>query len=655
MNTKNDFTYLSEQFADLKILRFQVTDFEQLSLSEKRLIYYLSEATLAGRDIIYDQNNRYNLKIRKVLETIYETFTGNRKDDSFKALEIFLKRVWFSNGIHHHYSMDKFLPDFSKTEFEKLAEQSCWTNFPQGEKYAADVIESIKPILFESETEAKRVSLDSSVDLIQNSANNYYRDVSQEEVEAFYGKLNSTASDEPPSFGLNSRLEKQNNELVEKVWKINALYGDAIAKITFWLKKALTVAEDKQQRESLEHLINYYQEGDLKLFDKHSIAWVKALDGKVDYVNGFIEIYGDALGLKASWEALVNFKDEEATKRTEIISENAQWFEDNSPTDKRYKKEEVKGVSAKVITAAMLGGDCHPATPIGINLPNAEWIREKYGSKSVTIENITHAYHQASLGNGFLEEFAYDATEIKRARDFGYLGGNLHTDLHECLGHGSGKLAPGIGTDALKSYHSTLEETRADLFALYFIMDDKMQELNLFQSKDVAKAEYDSYIRNGLMTQLVRIEAGKAIEESHMRNRQIIAKWAFEQGKSGNIIEKKIRNGKTYFVINDYLKLRDIFGKLLSEVQRIKSEGDYTAGKEMVEKYGVKVDQEIHQEVLERYKKLNLAPYSGFLNPLFSPKWENDQLQDVKISYDESFAEQMLRYSKEYGFLPLEN
>ncbi|GET33327.1 dipeptidyl-peptidase III [Prolixibacter bellariivorans] len=647
----DDFKFFSEKFADLKILRYQVDGFEQLSLKQKRLIYYLSRAALAGRDILWDQNNEYNLRLRKILETIYLTFDGDRKTKEFKQFEVYLKRIWFSNGMHHHYSMDKINPEFSQKYFLHLIGRSNWSDFEHPQK----LIHELLPVIFDPAHDSKRVSLDSTKDLLLESANNFYEDVTQAEAELFYTQLNNNAGENPPSFGLNSKLTKENGELVEKKWKENGLYSEAIEEIVKWLKKAQEVAESPAQQRSIAKLIIFYQTGDLKSFDEHSIEWVKDIESKVDFVNGFIEVYGDALGIKGSWESIVNFKNEEATKRTEIISNNAQWFEEHSPVSPEFKKEKVTGVSAKVITVAMLGGDCHPATPIGINLPNAEWIREQYGSKSVTIENITYAYHQASLGDGMLEEFCWDKEEIERTQKHGYLGNNLHTDLHECLGHGSGRMKKGVTVDALKNYYSTLEETRADLFALYFIMDPKLIELGLTESDETAKAEYDAYIRNGLLTQLVRIEPGKDLEESHMRNRQLIARWVYDKGSTENVIERKERNDKTFFVINDYRRLRELFGELLNEVQRIKSEGDYEAGKALVENYGVKVIRDLHDEVLERYKKLNLAPYAGFLNPNYEITEEDGEIKDITISYPENFAGQMLDYSKNHSFLPIVN
>jgi len=645
------FKYQTEQFADVKILRYQVPGFGDLSLQQKKLIYFLAEAARCGRDILFDQNNKYNLRIRRTLEAIVKSYDGDRESEDFKSFLVYTKRVWFSNGIHHHYSMDKFLPDFDEEYFGDLLANTNPDLLPLGEKEEIiDLMNQLVPVIFEENTEAKRVVLNPDLDLIADSANNYYEGVTQKEVEEFYSNADKGDTERPLSIGLNSKLTKENGQLVEKIWKLGGMYSPAIEKVVFWLEKAIEVADSDLQKESLIKLVDFYSTGDLKTFDEYSILWVKDLDAHVDVVNGFIEVYGDALAFKASWESVVNFKDIEATKRTEIISDNAQWFEDNSPVDDRFKKDEGKGVSAKVITVAMLGGDCHPATPIGINLPNTEWIRKEHGSKSVTIDNITHAYHQSSLKSGMVDEFAYTQEEVARAKEHGYLGGNLHTDLHECLGHGSGQLLPGVGMDALKNYHSTLEEARADLFALYYMMDPKMVEIGLMPSLDVAKAEYDGYIRNGLLTQLTRIELGKDIEESHMRNRQLIAKWVYERGESA--IEQVKKEDKTFFVVKDYEKLRGLFGELLAEVQRIKSEGDLEAGKALVENYGVKVDEELHKEVKERFEKLNLAAYAGFINPDYHPVVENEEIVDVEISYPVDFMEQMLEYSEKYSFLP---
>ncbi|PKQ63045.1 dihydrofolate reductase [Labilibaculum filiforme] len=650
------FQYQTEQFADIKILRYQVPGFSELSLSQKELIYYLAEAARCGRDILFDQNNKNNLSIRRTLEAIAKSYDGDRESEGFKNFLVYAKRVWFSNGIHHHYSMDKFMPEFSEEYFGELLSNTNYELLPllEGEDVIG-LLTRLVPVLFDEAVDAKRVVLNPELDLIKDSANNYYEGVTEKEVEGFYAKMEKGDPERPISVGLNSKLVKENGKLIEKTWKVGGMYSAAIEQIVFWLEKAIPVADSELQKESLIKLVAFYKTGDLKTFDDYSILWVKDLDAHVDVVNGFIEVYGDALAIKASWESMVNFKDREATKRAVIISDNAQWFEDNSPVDERFKKKEVKGVSAKVITVAMLGGDCHPATPIGVNLPNAEWIRKEHGSKSVTIDNITHAYHQSSLKGGMIEEFAYSKEEVERAKEHGYLGGNLHTDLHECLGHGSGQLLPGVGMDALKNYHSTLEEARADLFALYYMMDPKMVELGLMPSLEVAKAEYDGYIRNGLITQLTRIELGKDIEESHMRNRQLIAKWVYKKGQAEQVIKQVHENGKSYFVVDDYQKLRLLFGELLKEVQRIKSEGDFKAGKLLVEDYAVKVDAKLHAEVKARFEKLNLAAYAGFINPDYQPVYEGDKMVDVRITYPMDFMEQMLEYGERYSFLPTIN
>ena len=569
---------------------------------------------------------------------------------------IYTKRVWFSNGIYHHYSGDKFKPGFPEEYFRTLVANSDQKTFPIKEGQTInDLMNEIIPVIFDPEILPKRMNQDTSRDIVETSAVNFYDGVSQEEVEAYYNALKDPADSTPVSYGLNSRVVKEDGKVKEEVYSLNGLYGQAIEKIVYWLEKAATVAEDEPQKKSLEKLIVYYKTGDLKIWDEYNILWVKDLASRIDGINGFIEVYADPLGIKGTWEAMVNFKDIEATRRTEIISENAQWFEDNSPVDDKFKKKVVKGVSAKVITAAELGGDCYPATPVGINLPNANWIRKEYGSKSVTIDNITYAYYKSSIGNGFYEEFLYDDAEVELMNKYGYMTDNLHTDLHECLGHGSGQLLPGVSTDALKNYHSPLEEARADLFALYYLMDPKLIDLGLLPDKEAPKAAYIDYIQNGLMTQLRRIELGKDIEEAHMRNRQLISKWAYEHGNKQNVIEKVVKNGKTYFKINDFKALRHLFGELLKEVQRIKSEGDYEAGKLLVENYGVKIDYDLHKEVKERYAKLNLAPYSGFINPVYKDIEKNGDIVDVQISYPDNYAEQMLYYSDNYSFLPTYN
>jgi dipeptidyl-peptidase-3 len=647
----------AEKFADLKILRYAVPGFETLDLNKKLYIYYLSQAALSGRDILWDQNNRYNLSVRAVLERIWKTFKGNRETESYKSFEIYLKRVWFSNGIHHHYSTEKLPVGFSEEYFIELVDKSRWRGFewPSNRRLWSFVSE-IQEVIFNPKKEAKRVNLDPEKDLLQTSSNNYYQNVAQIEAEVFYAEIKATAGTELVSFGLNSTLAKENGKLVEKIWKLNGKYGKAIEQIISWLGKAKDYAENDLQKKYIDTLIQYYTTGDLALFDQYSIEWVKELEGDIDFVNGFIEVYGDPLGIKGSWESIVNFKDKEASKRSTILSENAQWFEDHSPVAPEFKKTSVKGVSAKVINVAILAGDCYPATPIGINLPNAEWIREKHGSKSVTIENITQAYFLDSMNNGMLEEFADSSEEIEKARLYGYLAGNLHTDLHECLGHGSGKVKVGVSIENLKNYYSTIEETRADLFALYYMLDDQMLKLGLLPSVDAAKAEYDAYLRNGLLTQLTRIEPGKDIEESHMRNRQLIARWVFEAGKEKNVVEFVRSEGKTYVRISDYQALRDLFGQLLKEIQRVKSEGDFEAAKQLVENFGVKVDRPLHEEILARFKKLDLAPYAGFLNPVYELKvWPCGTPNDVLIRYDEDYSSQMLRYSKDFGFLALKN
>ena len=650
-----DFNYVVDQFADIQVLRYQVPGFEKLSLRQKQLLYHLSEAALMGRDILYDQNCRYNLVIRRTLEAIYRNYSGDTSSDDYRAFEIYLKRVWFANGIHHHYAEDKFVPGFSEQFFEQEVRALPISNVPLQEGESIDdFLAKLKPVIFDPNILPKRTVQSGDRDWITASANNYYGEgVTQADVEAFYGqKKAEDQSATPISYGLNSRLEKVDGRLKEKVWKVGGLYSEAIEWIVSELEKAVPFAENDKQAEIIETLIAYYCSGDLKTFDAYSILWVEDTESQVDFVNGFIETYGDALGLKASWESTVNFRNEEATRRTQTISENAQWFEDHSPVDARFKKKEVKGVSAKVITVAMLGGDCYPSTPIGINLPNADWIRRDHGSKSVTIENIMEAYDKASQGNGFSEEFVWNDTERNRIRQYGFITDVLHTDLHECLGHGSGQLLPGTDPDALKAYASTLEEARADLFGLYYLADPKLVELGLVPDTEAYKAEYYKYMMNGLMTQLVRIELGKDVEEAHMRNRQLIARWAFEQGKSENVVELKLREGKTFVVVNDYEKLRALFGKLLAEVQRIKSEGDYEAGRALVENYGVKIDPALHREVRERYEQLHLSPYKGFVNPVMHVvKDENDAISDITLDYTENYVEQMLRYSENYSFL----
>lgn len=649
------FKWQVDQFADVRIMRYQIPEFDSLTPNQKVLVYYLSEAAKCGRDIIWDQNYKYNLTVRSVLESIYNGYTGDRNNANWEQFMVYLKRVWFSNGIHHHYSNDKFIPEFTQEYFAELVKNTPADKFNTTLGSTDEIIAKLTPILFDPNVATKRVNQDAGVDMVAASACNYYEGVTQKEVEDFYAKMMNPKDTTPISYGLNSKLVKENGKVVEKVWKIDGMYGTAIAKIVYWLEKAATVAENEHQRNIINTLIEYYKSGDLKKFDEYNVLWVSDVNSHIDFVNGFIENYGDPMGYKSSWEAVVNFKNLEATRRTTIIGDNAQWFEDNSPIDEQFKKKEVKGVSAKVITVAQLGGDCYPTTPIGINLPNADWIRKYHGSKSVTMDNITYAYDQAAQGNGFMEEFAWSPEEIELSKQHGSLAGNLHTDLHECLGHGSGQLAEGVKGDELKNYGSPLEEARADLFALYYMMDQKMVEIGIMPTLDVAKAEYNNYIRNGLMTQLTRIEFGKTIEQAHMRNRQLIASWCYENGKAENVIEKKTRDGKTYFVINDYAKLRNLFGTLLKEIQRIKSTGDYEAGKKMVETYAVQINPELHREVLDRFNKLKLAPYGGFMNPELVPVMEGDKIVDIRVEYPENYIQQMLDYSNNYGFLPLIN
>lgn len=651
--SENSFSYTVEQFADLQILRYRVPGFEQLSLRQKQLIYYLSEAALEGRDILFDQNGKYNLQIRRLLEAVYTHFEGDRTSEPFRALEVYLKRVWFSNGIHHHYACDKFVPGFTAAYLEEVVQSLPAEVLPleEGETCRA-MCDKLFPVIFDPVVMPKRVNQADGEDLVQTSAANYYEGVTQQEAEAFYAAQKKADDPEPVMYGMNSRLVKKDGRIYEQVWKVGGMYSAAIEKIIVWLEKAETVAENDAQREVIRLLIEFYRSGDLKVFDAYSIAWLKDTGSQVDFVNGFIESYGDPLGMKASWESIVNFKDMEATHRTETISSNAQWFEDHSPVDARFKKEEVKGVSAKVITAAILAGDLYPSTAIGINLPNSNWIRSVHGSKSVTIGNLTDAYNKAARGNGFREEFVYSDVEGELLEKYADITDDLHTDLHECLGHGSGKLLPGVDPDALKAHGSTIEEARADLFGLYYLPDAKMVELGLVPDAEAYKAEYYSYMMNGLMTQLVRIEPECTVEEAHMRNRQLIARWALEHGKDEKVVEMVVREGKTYVRINDYAKLRTLFGKLLAEIQRIKSEGDYEAARQLVETYGVQVDPVLHAEVLQRYRSLHLAPYKGFLNPVYTPQIDaGGNVVDVQISYTEGYAEQMLRYSRDYSNL----
>lgn len=655
MSMSENFNYIVEQFADLQLLRYRVAGFENLSLRQKELIYYLSEAALEGRDILFDQNGKYNLQIRKLLEAVYVSYSGDRNNPEFQGLEVYLKRVWFSSGIYHHYACDKFVPAFSPEFLRECIEQVDVASLPlkDGESVQA-MCDKLFPVMFDPKVMPKRVNQADGEDLVMTSAANYYEGVTQDEAEKFYAMQKVVADPHPVMYGMNSRLVKKDGVLQEEVWKLDGMYGEAIQKIIFWLEKAETVAENEAQREVIRLLIDFYRTGDLKTFDTYSIAWLKDTDSKVDFVNGFIESYGDPLGMKASWESIVNFKDEEATHRTEIISQHAQWFEDHSPVSPSFKKEVVRGVSAKVITAAMLGGDLYPSSAIGINLPNSNWIRSLHGSKSVTIGNLTDAYNKAAKGNGFREEFVYSQEEKDLLEKYADITGDLHTDLHECVGHGSGKLLPGVDPDALKAYGSTIEEARADLFGLYYLPDEKLVELGLTPDKEAYKAEYYAYMMNGLLTQMVRIEPGCDLEEAHMRNRQLIARWALENGKSKNVVELVKKEGKTYVKINDYFQLRGLFAALLSEIQRIKSEGDYEAARALVEKYAVKLDATLHEEILNRYHSLHLAPYKGFVNPVYLPQYDAEgRIVDVKLDYTEGYIEQMLRYGRDYSNLTI--
>jgi dipeptidyl-peptidase III len=649
------FRYITEQFADLRIQRYQVPGFEQLSTRQKELLYYLYEAALSGRDIIYDQNFKHNLRIRRTLESIVAHYTGDRNSAEFGQFLTYAKRVWFSNGIHHHYSNNKILPEFSQAYFAQLVKNSPQAKFPLQKGETIDrFITFLSPILFDPKVAAKKVNLAAGQDLLKTSATNFYEGVSQQEAEAFYARTIDKNDPHPISYGLNSKLTKQNGKIVEKVWKVGGMYSPAITKIVYWLEKAVGVAENEKQKLALDKLIQYYKTGDLRIFDEYSIAWVNDTDSRIDVVNGFIEVYGDPLGYRGSYESVVSIKDLEATQRIKAIGDQAQWFEDHSSIQAEHKKKNVTGISAKVITAVVEAGDAAPTTPIGINLPNANWIRKEHGSKSVNLGNIVYAYNQAAAKGSALTEFAFSEEEVARARRYGALAGNLHTDMHEVIGHASGQINPGVGTpkQTMKNYASAIEEGRADLVALYFLMDPKMVEMGIIPSLEVGKAEYDNYIRNGLLTQLARIAPGENIEEAHMRNRQMVAKWAYEKGKADNVIEKVVRDGKTYFKINDYQKLRELFGQLLRETQRVTSEGDFEGAKNLIENYGVKVDQQLHKEVLARYAKLNMAPYSGFIQPKLTPVMQNGQVVDVKISYPSNFVQQMLEYGKNYSFLP---
>ena len=642
--------YIDEKFADIQLLRYKLEGFEALRLQQKIYIYYLSKAVLSGRDITFDQFGKYNLSIRKVLESIFLLYNGSRDTHDFQALTVYLKRVWFSNGIYHHYGCDKFKPEFSKDFFCDAYNSLSYEQLALGsEEEKNNLLNEILPVIFDADYLPKRVNKAEGVDLIKTSACNFYEDVSQSEVESFYNGMKVEGDARPVSYGLNSKLTKQNGKLTELVYKANGMYGNKIRQIIHWLTKASQYAENEQQKKVIAILIKYYQTGDLKYFDEYSIEWLKEQEGQVDFINGFIEVYGDPLGLKGSWEGIVEYKDAEATKRTRLISENAQWFEDHSPVDRRFKKKTVRGVTANVICAAMLGGDEYPSTAIGINLPNADWIRAEHGSKSVTIGNLTDAYSKASRGNGFMQEFVIDDETRALIDRYGDLCDELHTDLHECLGHGSGQLLKETDPDALKAYGNTIEEARADLFGLYYLADDKLVELGLTPDREAYKSQYYTYMQNGLLTQAVRIELGNDIEEAHMRNRALIANWALDMDVEQQIVALEMHGGKHYVSVKDYEGLRGIFARQLGEIQRIKSEGDFNAARALVEKYAVHIDSQLHREILERYEKLGIAPYKGFLNPWMKPEYnENGNIVDIKLDYTESYAHQMMRYSSEY-------
>ena len=659
-----------ERFADIQMLRYELKGFENLSLTQKIYIYCLSKATLLGRDITFDQQGKYNLRIRKTLEAVYRHYEGNRESEDFKAFEVYLKRVWFASGIHHHYGCEKFVPGFSEESFYEMVGAVADEYLPLSKGQSKeDLLDILVPVIFNPEVMPKRVNQTDGEDLVQTSACNFYENVSQAEVERFYARMKEDGNEQAPSYGLNSKLTKRNGELVELTWTEDGLYGAAIKEIVSWLLRAQKYAENEEQKHLIDLLVKYYRTGDLKDFDRYSIAWVQQHEGMIDFINGFIEVYGDPLGLKGTWEGIVEYKDLEATKRTQTISQNAQWFEDHSPVDPRFRKPEVKGVTANVICAAMLGGEEYPASAIGINLPNANWIRQEYGSKSVTIGNLTEAYNKAAQGNGFRDEFVIDEETISLMNQYEDITDDLHTDLHECLGHGSGQLLPGTDPDALKAYGSTIEEARADLFGLYYVADHKLVELGLTPNDEAYKAQYYGYLMNGLLTQTIRIKEGDKIEEAHMRNRALIAWWVMEHAEGAVELVKMDMNyasaedalkdsegniitTKTYVKINDYAKLRHLFGELLAEIQRIKSEGDFEAARQLVEKYAVNIDPDLHREILARYKKLNLAPYKGFINPKMTLEMDEEgEITDVVLDYEESYVDQMLRYSDEYGTL----
>jgi dipeptidyl-peptidase-3 len=655
--TENTFNVECDNFADLQVLRYEVEGFNDLSVSQKELAYYLFEAANAGRDIIYDQKYKHNLTIRKTIEAIFESYKGDKNSDEFKQFETYAKRVFFSNGIHHHYSSLKFVPECNFNFFSDLVKASDEKLLPLNGKTVDEFLEKIRPIIFDEKLENKIVDLASGIDNIKASANNFYEAVTQKEVEDFYNARMKKNDATPISWGLNSKMMKENGKVVEKVWKVGGMYTAAIEKIVYWLEKAVTVAENDQQKKTLQLLIEYYKTGDLKKWDEYNIAWVNDVDSRLDVVNGFIEVYGDAIGKRASFESVVSMKDMEATKRIAAVAAEAQWFEDNSPIAPEHKKKEVKGITAKVITVIQEAGDAAPATPIGINLPNANWIRQQHGSKSVSLSNIVHSYNIVGAKSPMLKEFAENEAQIARAKEYGSLAGDLHTDMHEVIGHASGQINKGVGDpdQTLKNYASTLEEARADLVALYYVLDKKLVDMKIMPSLDCGKAEYDGYIMNGLITQLTRLNIGENLEEAHMRNRQLNAKWAYEMGKKDNVIEFVKRDGKTYVKINDYDKLRTLFGQLLKEIQRIKSEGDYKAATALVETYGVKVDQELLKEVKDRFNKLNVAAYKGFIQPKLVPVMDGDKIKDVKVEYPTNFLENQLELGKKYGYLPAVN
>ncbi|HAM09897.1 MAG: dihydrofolate reductase [Bacteroidetes bacterium GWE2_41_25] len=654
---KDDFTYFVEQFGDIRILKYRLPGFEDLSLQQKEYVYYLSQAALAGRDILWDQNFRYNLLIRKTLEAIIDSYSGDRNSADYKVFMTYVKKVFFANGIHHHYSSDKFIPGFSKEYLLTLLNGSDQSKLPLEPGLTVDKFALfLTPVLFDDSLFARKVEQREGADMVAGSASNFYEQVTQKEVEELYAGKKDPADPRPVSTGLNSKVTRVKGKIAEELYRSGGLYGAAIDEIIGWLLKAATVAESEMQKKEIEILIDYYKTGDLGKWDDYNVAWAGNTQSMVDYINGFIETYEDPLGMKATWEAIVNYTDVEASKRTAVITANAQWFEDNSPIMPQYRKEKVTGVAAKVINIAMLGGDCYPASPLGINLPNADWIRREVGSKSVTLANISAAYDIASQGNGFLEEFAFNAGEVERVKKYRSVSDALHTDLHECVGHASGKLAEGTDPNALKNYASPLEEARADLFALYYMTDKKMTELGLFPDGQAGEVAYDDYLRNGLITQIVRIKPGKDIEQAHMRCRSMISHWVFEKGKAENVVEVISRDSKTYVKINDYQKLRSLFGELLKEIQRIKSEGDFEAGKKLIEEFGVKIDQQLHAEVLDRYAKLNLAPYTGFVNPVLLPVYDSDgRITDVKVEYTDDYLGQMMNYGKNYSYLPTKN